>query len=76
MPAQTFLHRMRFPDCQNRGYLEFGKRALRFIEAPMVHWPDSMFDYLEGEGTPFLMTPLASIMPLPGVLAVKSVLTR
>ena len=33
--------------------LNLGKKALRFIEAPMVHWPDSMFDYLEGEGILF-----------------------
>lgn len=25
--------------------LELGKRTLNFIEAPMVHWPDSMFTY-------------------------------
>lgn len=27
--------------------IDLGKRRLRFIEAPMVHWPDSMFTYLE-----------------------------
>jgi anaerobic nitric oxide reductase flavorubredoxin len=26
--------------------LKLGKRTLRFIEAPMVHWPDSMFTYV------------------------------
>jgi len=26
--------------------LKLGKRALRFIEAPMLHWPDSMFTYI------------------------------
>ncbi len=26
--------------------LNIGKRTLRFIEAPMIHWPDSMFTYL------------------------------
>src|SRR3989338_7640622 len=25
--------------------LELGKRTLNFIEAPMIHWPDSMFTY-------------------------------
>ena len=25
--------------------LKLGKRTLRFIEAPMIHWPDSMFTY-------------------------------
>jgi len=27
--------------------LSLGKRSLRFIEAPMLHWPDSMFTYIE-----------------------------
>lgn len=26
--------------------LKIGKRTLRFLEAPMLHWPDSMFTYL------------------------------
>jgi anaerobic nitric oxide reductase flavorubredoxin len=26
--------------------LRLGKRTLQFIEAPMLHWPDSMFTYL------------------------------
>ena len=26
--------------------LAFGKKTLRFLEAPMLHWPDSMFTYL------------------------------
>jgi anaerobic nitric oxide reductase flavorubredoxin len=26
--------------------LKIGKRTLRFIEAPMLHWPDSMFTYI------------------------------
>lgn len=27
--------------------LNLGKRDLTFIEAPMIHWPDSMFTYLD-----------------------------
>jgi flavorubredoxin len=27
--------------------LKIGKRTLSFIEAPMLHWPDSMFTYLK-----------------------------
>jgi len=27
--------------------IELGKRKLKFIEAPMLHWPDSMFTYIE-----------------------------
>ena len=26
--------------------IKLGKRTLRFLEAPMLHWPDSMFTYL------------------------------
>ncbi|MDD5617628.1 MAG: flavodoxin domain-containing protein [Candidatus Omnitrophica bacterium] len=26
--------------------LKLGKRTLSFIEAPMIHWPDSMFSYI------------------------------
>jgi flavorubredoxin len=33
--------------------LNLGKKALKFIEAPMIHWPDSMFDYLEDDGILF-----------------------
>ena len=29
--------------------LELGGDAIRFVEARMLHWPDSMFSYLEGE---------------------------
>lgn len=29
--------------------LSLGRRELIFIEAPMLHWPDSMFCYLTGE---------------------------
>jgi flavorubredoxin len=30
--------------------LKLGKRTLTFIEAPMLHWPDSMFSYLIEDG--------------------------
>ena len=29
--------------------LKLGKRSLSFIEAPMIHWPDSMFSYCPEE---------------------------
>ena len=29
--------------------LKIGKRTLEFIEAPMIHWPDSMFTYCREE---------------------------
>ncbi len=33
--------------------LSLGERELIFIEAPMLHWPDSMFCYLTGSGILF-----------------------
>ncbi len=30
--------------------LNLGSRTLKFIEAPMLHWPDSMFTYIEKDG--------------------------
>ena len=27
--------------------IDLGERSLKFIEAPMLHWPDSMFTYVE-----------------------------
>lgn len=33
--------------------LNLGKKELIFIEAPMLHWPDSMFSYLTGENLLF-----------------------
>ncbi len=33
--------------------LDLGKKQLMFIEAPMLHWPDSMFCYLTGENILF-----------------------
>lgn len=33
--------------------LELGKKTLMFIEAAMLHWPDSMFTYLKEDGILF-----------------------
>jgi flavorubredoxin len=33
--------------------LSLGRKELTFIEAPMLHWPDSMFSYLSGENILF-----------------------
>jgi flavorubredoxin len=30
--------------------LNLGNRTLQFVEAPMLHWPDSMFTYLKEDG--------------------------
>ncbi|HNS34781.1 MAG TPA: MBL fold metallo-hydrolase, partial [Mesotoga sp.] len=33
--------------------LTLGKKTLTFVEAPMLHWPDSMFEYLDGDAILF-----------------------
>jgi flavorubredoxin len=39
----------RFVTTKERSELDLGKRKLKFIETPMLHWPDSMMTYLEGD---------------------------
>jgi flavorubredoxin len=39
----------KFKVVNNGDILDIGKRKLKFILTPMVHWPDSMFTYLEDE---------------------------
>ncbi|OGO38324.1 MAG: MBL fold hydrolase [Chloroflexi bacterium RBG_16_57_8] len=38
-----------FQAVQSGDRFSIGKRELVFIEAPMLHWPDSMFTYLTGD---------------------------
>jgi len=38
-----------FQSVQTGDKISIGKRELVFIEAPMLHWPDSMFTYLTGD---------------------------
>jgi anaerobic nitric oxide reductase flavorubredoxin len=38
-----------FQAVQTGDKVNIGKRDLVFIEAPMLHWPDSMFTYLTGD---------------------------
>ncbi|MDR2967142.1 MAG: FprA family A-type flavoprotein [Methanobacteriaceae archaeon] len=33
--------------------IDLGGKTLRFLEAPMLHWPDSMFTFLEEDGILF-----------------------
>jgi anaerobic nitric oxide reductase flavorubredoxin len=39
----------RFATTKERNELDLGKRKLKFIETPMLHWPDSMVTYVEGD---------------------------
>jgi anaerobic nitric oxide reductase flavorubredoxin len=38
-----------FQAAQTGDRVSIGKRELIFVEAPMLHWPDSMFTYLTGD---------------------------
>ncbi|MBZ9685412.1 anaerobic nitric oxide reductase flavorubredoxin [Clostridium estertheticum] len=42
-----------FVEVKTGDILEIGKNKLIFVEARMLHWPDSMFTYLTGENTLF-----------------------
>lgn len=39
----------RFEVVQTGDCIHLGERTIQFIEAPMLHWPDSMFTYIEEE---------------------------
>ena len=43
----------RFKAVKTGDSVSIGKRTLQFIEAPMLHWPDNLFTYLEGDGVLF-----------------------
>lgn len=42
---KNYFLKMDFQAVKTGSSLDLGKRELKFIEAPMVHWPDSMFTY-------------------------------
>ena len=42
-----------FVEVKTGDTLDLGKHKLTFIEAPMLHWPDTMFTYLSGENMLF-----------------------
>jgi len=44
--AKHYRGDWQFATVKTGGKLNLGKRNLSFIEAPMLHWPDSMFTYL------------------------------
>ncbi|MCM8783345.1 MAG: flavodoxin domain-containing protein [Candidatus Omnitrophica bacterium] len=46
---RNFYIDMDFQVVKTGDVLNLGKRSLRFIEAPMIHWPDSMFTYCPEE---------------------------
>ena len=46
---RNFYRDMDFQVVKTGDTLKLGKRMLKFIEAPMIHWPDSMFTYCPEE---------------------------
>jgi flavorubredoxin len=48
--------------------LDLGGKTLRFFSAPMLHWPDSMFTYLEEEAVVFTCDFLGAHYCEPSVL--------
>ncbi|MDR3313392.1 MAG: FprA family A-type flavoprotein [Oscillospiraceae bacterium] len=48
--------------------LSLGDRTLRFLHAPFLHWPDTMFTYLEEEATLFPCDFFGSHYCEPGIL--------
>lgn len=42
-----------FVEVKTGDVLDLGKNKMIFVEAPMLHWPDSMFTYLTGENILF-----------------------
>ena len=44
-----YFRDMNFREVKTGDGVSLGKNNLKFIEAPMLHWPDSMFTYLEEE---------------------------
>lgn len=46
--------------------LALGRRTLQFLETPMVHWPDSMFSYLDGDRLLFSMDGFGQHLAGPG----------
>ncbi|MFH1378929.1 MAG: FprA family A-type flavoprotein [bacterium] len=44
---KTYHKKWDFTAVKTGDTLSLGKNTLQFIEAPMIHWPDSMFTYLQ-----------------------------
>lgn len=51
-----------FVEVKTGDTLEIGENKLIFVEARMLHWPDSMFTYLSGKICYLVMMLLDSIM--------------
>ena len=47
----AYLHNLDFPfeEVKTGHEVKIGKRTVKFIETPMIHWPDSMISYIPEE---------------------------
>jgi flavorubredoxin len=45
-----YFNDWKFQTVRSNDQISLGKRNLKFLEAPMLHWPDSMFTYIEKDG--------------------------
>ncbi|PMP67199.1 MAG: MBL fold metallo-hydrolase [Thermodesulfobacterium geofontis] len=48
---EKYFHRSDFPfeEAVTEKEIRIGKRTIKFIETPMIHWPDSMISYIPEE---------------------------
>jgi flavorubredoxin len=62
--AQIYYHvpQERIKIVSDRETINLGNRTLHFIEAPMLHWPETMFTYLEEDKILFHVTFSAPIL--------------
>jgi len=51
--SRHFAQAWNYQPVEDGGQLNLGKRTLTFMETRMLHWPDSMFTYVNGEGILF-----------------------
>jgi flavorubredoxin len=51
--GRHFRSKLNYQPVETGQELSLGRRTLSFIETRMVHWPDSMFTYLEEDGILF-----------------------
>jgi flavorubredoxin len=62
----TFDKRENYLEVKEGDTINLGKHTLRFIFAPMVHWPEVMFTYEESEGILFSADAFGSFGALSG----------
>lgn len=67
--AYTFLKKIVNRDFKVKfvahdGELDLGGKTLRFIGAPLLHWPETFYSYLEEEGILSAVIPLAVTIPM------------